>query len=336
MLSSNVYDRASRLGSVDFAQMATEVGSSVQSASRAVCRPTSDLQEPVADGNGRRQAAHRQEYAFDRPVEVVLLDGPDSPYRTRAMSGVLQFLAKRSSSAVGSNEETPRCCYILRVTRLQSFDSRLRMVVAGVRVSETRFIALESPDDHSQCLFSTAVQIARLVARRVIVICAVDLSHQTAKTLKSAMETLGISLGEIHLKSRAKSRYVGASVAERCCEYMTWMPKAAVAPDPAFSSPKPVVRALIRCLAARNQTDSSRRVHTDNVLRVQVGATAVVHYGTQVDKSLQRKAVECGYGNTMISRLVRSAAIYNVNDRAAKAYCNNFAVNRLPRERRWR
>jgi hypothetical protein len=252
------------------------------------------------------------------------------------MSGVLQFLAKGRSSDTRSNEEPPRDCYILRVTGLQSFDLRLRMVVAGVRFSETRFIALDSPDDHSRCLFSTAAQIARLVARGVIVVCAIDLSHQTAKTLKFAMETLGISLSEIHLKSRAEIRDFGTPVAKQRCEYITQMPEVLVSSAPASSSPTPVVRALIRYLAARNQTNITCRDY--NVLRSHVNAFIAEHFGTQVGHSSHRNAESSEYGNAVSSRRIGSAAFDHVNNRASPttAYCSDFSINRLPRQRRWR
>jgi hypothetical protein len=275
MLLSNVYDRVSQPAAVKFAHLPRWPKFPVLTASRAVCWRMYS-QEPVAEGSARPPVARRQMGVFDRPVEVVLVDGPDSFCRTRAMSRVLQFLAKRESSGMWSNGEAPKNCYILRATRQKSFDLRLRTVVTDVHFSETRFVALESPDDRSQCLFSTAVQIARLVARGVIVVCAVDLSHQTAKTLKFAMETLGISLSRIHLKFKAESWHFNMPVAKYRRQCITRMPESAFASAPAFSPPTPVGRSLIRYLATRNQTGNARRDHADDVVRSQVDAYAVM------------------------------------------------------------
>ncbi|WP_201640998.1 hypothetical protein [Paraburkholderia metrosideri] len=254
------------------------------------------------------------------------------------MSGVLRFLVEHGSSNMRCDQDPARKCYILKVTGRQNFDLRLRMVLADRRFSETRFVAIDSPDDHSQCLFSTAAQIARLAARGVIVVCAVDLSHESAKTLKFAIETLGIKLREIHLKSSAESQDFTTQIAKRDCENITWRHNAAVALHPASFSPTPVVRGLMRYLAARNRIGIPRRVHVDNVLDAKVDAFTVVHWWIKVVQSLQRIGVDCPDGSAATSRRVEHAVTYKARDCAIRTtvHREDFLVNRVLRERRWR
>jgi hypothetical protein len=336
MLSSKLSDTAGppALGPVESSDL-TEITS--RNHSWPAYPPSSVSQQPETHGSGLLRAAHHGDCLAGQPPNVIVVNGPQSPYRTLALVYEANRLAKSILLGTSGDESLAPPVRFVGKTALDSLRVSCGKLVSEGRAIGAKVIALDAPDEHFENQFAVAALIAKFVARGGAVVCAVDPACQEAKALKFAIHMFGLKVCEIRLSSWLKkienfAPMVGKkSIAHNisAANALANMRDDSLTPHDAY--------ILTRYLAILEQKVTSRRSTSSRNGRGRKTAVSARH-GT---KGICRIPVSAsGKEEEQIRRQELSIRLARTDWEAARrtactaAYRNNFAITRLLQERR--
>lgn len=302
--------------------------------------PSSVSQQPATHGSGLLRVAHHGDCLASQPPSVIVVNGPQSLYRTLALVYVANRLAKSILLGTSGDESLAPPVRFVGKTALESLRVSCGELVSEGRAIGAKVIALDAPDEHFENQFAVAALIGKFVARGGAVVCAVDPACQEAKVLKFAIHMFGLKVCEIRLSSWLKKiENFAPMVGKKSIDHdISAVNTLANMRDNSLPPPYDA-DILTHYLAILEQKVTSRRFTSSRsgcgrktAVSAQHGTEGICRIQISASGEGESKYDERNYQNA--SRVLNWEAARRTACTAA--YRNNFAIARLLQERRLR